>query len=249
MSLYLQQEGLKRFLEQKQWRKVSIAATLLLGHMGGGERVRPLQSREIPYLQFIAILNTIQGAITMWCLIHITFSRHLLLETHYMDHWLYNSNSYAHGCSFSELYFTSTTVSFFSTPHPLRYHPWAVVPRNQRKRGKRGQRGLLPFSQTNPLISEEHRHLAPVPTCIITFMPAMCTSQSVPLSGHSATLCFYDSTSEGCRQPERLLHDSYTTCSTHCWNHPGREWIIPLCHGRILDLAWCNQLISNWQNK
>ena len=65
MSLYLQQEGLKRFLEQKQWRKVSIAATLLLGHMGGGERVRPLQSREIPYLQFIAILNTIQGAITM----------------------------------------------------------------------------------------------------------------------------------------------------------------------------------------
>lgn len=113
----------------------------------------------------------------------------LLLETHYMDHWLYNSNSFAHGCSFSELYFTSTTVSFFSTPHPVRYHPWAALPRNWRERGKKGQRGLFPFKQINPLISEEHSHLAPVPTCIIIFMPAMCTSQSVPLSGHSATLC------------------------------------------------------------
>lgn len=113
-------------------------------------------------------------------------------------------------------------------------------PRNWRKEAFFLSVRPIPLYQRNTVTWLQFQH-------VISLIPAMCTSQSVPLSGHSATLGFYDSTSEGCRQPERLLCDSYTMCPTCYWNYPGQEWDIYLCHGQILDLAWCSQLSYNGQ--
>ena len=139
------------------------------------------------------------------------------------------SHAYAHRFSSSELDFASTIISSLSKPHPPQYHPQDAVSRNWRKEASFLSVRPIPSYQRNTVTWLQFQH-------VLSCIPAMCTSQSVPLSGHSATLCFYDSTSEGCRQPERLLCDSYTMCPTH------RE--LPRARMRYISVPWSN--LGSW---
>lgn len=126
----------------------------------------------------------------MMLMFHIIFPRYLLSETVEMHCWLYMLQLFFILTDFiSQIWiFAFTIITSLLKPHLPQYDPQDAIPRNSSKEAYFLPVRPIPSYQRSTVTWLQFQH-------ILSLIPDMSPSQSEPLSGHSATLFFHDSTS------------------------------------------------------